>query len=179
MTTWRCPNCGQEVDAAETACAACGQLATPTRCALHPEREAPGQCVVCGRAVCEECYAEDQPHYLCPEHRHVEVIEGWAQVYTTADDVEAQLIRENLRAEGIDAEILSQKDRMLTVDLGDLSQVRVLVPAYAYTQAADVLAEHMDRQGQVAFACPACGEAYADGEEVCGACGQPLPGTVR
>jgi ssDNA-binding Zn-finger/Zn-ribbon topoisomerase 1 len=173
----RCPKCGQEVDAAEAACPACGQLTTPGRCARHPEREAPGQCVICGRGTCAECYDEDQPHYLCPEHREIEVIEGWAQVYNTADEVEAQLIRENLRAEGVDAEILSQKDRMLTVDLGELAQVRVLVPAYHYAQARRMLAGHTDEQGAVAFACPSCGEAYAPEEQVCGSCGQPLPST--
>jgi RNA polymerase subunit RPABC4/transcription elongation factor Spt4 len=172
-----CPHCGQIVDAGEPACPACGHLNAPAVCERHPDRAAAGQCVVCGSAGCDECAPQDVPHYLCPDHREVEVIEGWAQVYTTTDDVEAQLIRGNLEAEGVDAEVLSQKDHMLTVDLGDLSQIRLLVPAYQYGQAKTVLAQHMDSVGEVLFACPACGEAYEPGDELCSSCGQVLPAT--
>jgi hypothetical protein len=91
--------------------------------------------------------------------------------------VEARLIRENLQAEGIDAEILSQKDRSFAVELGELAQVRLLVPAYAWAQAKNVLAEHMDVQGEVAFACPNCGEAYGPDDQVCAVCGRILPST--
>jgi hypothetical protein len=173
--TRTCPHCGQEIDAAEPACPACGHLHVEARCERHPDRAAYGQCVICGSPVCEECNGEGRVHYSCPDHHDIDVIEGWAQVYTTADDVEADLIRQNLEAEGIDAEVLSQKDRMLTVDFGDLSPVRVLVPAFHYRQARSVLEQHMDRTGEVAFACPSCGEAYEPGQEKCASCGQPLP----
>lgn len=173
-STRRCPNCGQEVDAAEAACAACGRLSAPRPCARHPQRLAYGECVICDVAVCKECDATVSTHYLCPSHRDVEVIQGWAQVYKTAGDVEAGLIRENLHAEGIDARILSQKDRMLTFELGELAQVRVLVPAYDYERATSMLAHHMDERGEVSFACPHCGEAYGADDVVCSACGKPL-----
>lgn len=176
--TRECPNCGQQVDADEPDCPACGRLEALTTCALHPDAAAPGKCVVCGTAVCDACALEGVGHYLCPLHHDVPVIAGWAQVYTTADDVEAQLIRENLQSEGIDSEVLSQKDHTLTVDLGELSQVRVLVPAYAYQQASALLTEHMDDSGEVAFACPSCGEAYEEGSEVCTNCGAPLPSAL-
>jgi hypothetical protein len=75
----------------------------------------------------------------------------------------------------MDAAVLSQKDRTFGVDLGELSPVRVLVPAYEYAEAMKVLGEHMDVTGEVSFACPACGEAYDAGSTVCGMCGRPLP----
>lgn len=113
--------------------------------------------MVCGSAVCGGCNKGGDKHYLCETHSQIPVVEGWAQVYTTSDDLEAQLIRENLAAEGVDARVLSQKDHFsLPVDLGDLSPVRVLVPAYAYQDAERVLAEHRNARGDVAF---------GDGEE--------------
>jgi hypothetical protein len=105
----------------------------------------------------------------------VPVIEGWAQIYTTSDTVEADLIKENLQSEGLDAAVLSQKDRSFGFDLGDLSPVRILVPAYEYLDAMQVLATHMDFRGEVVFACPACGEAFEPGDAACRSCGAALP----
>jgi hypothetical protein len=44
-----------------------------------------------------------------------------------------------IRASGLDAQILSQKDHANVVELGSLAIVRVLVPAYQYEQACQVL----------------------------------------
>jgi len=173
-----CSNCEQEFDASEPSCPACGQLVEPTRCARHPDRTAEGVCVICGQAVCEECDRSEELHYLCPTHEGVPVIQGWAQVYTTFDDVEAGLIRENLQADGIDSEVLSQKDHTLTVDIGELTPVRVLVPAYEYARALAVVEQRKDAEGEVVFACPECGEAYEPGETTCTRCGALLPGAT-
>ncbi len=147
-----CGHCGERISAESEACPACGELRQARPCAAHGELAAAGQCVVCGSAVCAGCNRGGDNHYLCETHCDIPVVGGWAQVYTTSDDLEAQLIRENLEAEGVDARILSQKDHFsLPVDLGDLSPVRVLVPAYAYEEAERVLAEHTDESGEVAF----------------------------
>lgn len=130
--------------------------------------------MVCGRALCRDCSRGDGKAYLCDDHSSVTVIQGWAQVYSTASEFEAQLLRENLMSEGIDTRVFSQKDKMLSVDLGELSIVRLLVPAWEFTRAESLIFEHMDRQGEVSFACPACGEAYEVGATVCAACGQAL-----
>lgn len=175
---WQCPHCDNQVDVGDRACPACGRLRETGRCGRHPTREAQGACVVCGSPVCEECDSRGSGAFRCPLHKDVSVIEGWAQVYSTSDDIEAQLIAGNLQAEGLNAQVLSQKDHSLTVDLGELSPVRVLVPAWEYEEASRVLAGHMDRQGEVAFACPACGEPYDPGEKNCVACGKPLPGSA-
>ena len=175
-TTIRCPRCEQEIDAEGPACPACGYLHNGTLdCRRHPDRNAEGVCVICGDPVCEECDSTDEMHHACPDHGSIPVIEGWAQIYTTSDDVEADLIKENLQSEGVDAAVLSQKDRSFGVELGDLSPVRVLVPAYDYLEATRVLAQHMDDAGEVVFACPSCGEAFDPGDTVCASCGTPLP----
>jgi hypothetical protein len=111
--------------------------------------------VVCGRALCDDCNRGGEEHYLCEDHSNIAVVQGWAQVYSTADDLAAELIRENLQAEGVDARVFSQKDHFsIPVDLGDFSPVRVLVPAYAYTDAASLIAAHMDESGEVRFGEP-------------------------
>jgi hypothetical protein len=154
----------------------CGQLQQEGPCARHADRLAKGQCVLCGIAVCEECN-RSASHYACALHHEIPVFEGWAQIYTTNADLDAQLIRENLQAEGIDAEVLSQRDQTFPVDMGELAPVRVLVPAFDYLAAEEILAGHMDPSGEVSFACAACGEAFDPGQEVCASCQAALPQT--
>lgn len=175
-TTRRCPHCEQEIDAESEACPACGTLFVAAQCDRHPERAARGVCVICGRRLCaEECEPDERASHVCDEHAGVPIFEGWAQLYTTPDEIEAQLIRDNLEAEGIDSEILSQRDSALSFDLGEFSQVRVLVPAFAYQDAYRLVKEHQDARGSILFACPSCGESYQPGDTTCRACGADLP----
>ena len=147
-----CPHCNETISSDADACPACGELRQARACSIHGDRDARGQCVICGTAVCGDCNKGGESHYLCASHGDIPVVEGWAQVYSTADDLEAQLIRENLEAEGVDSRVLSQKDHFsLPVDVGELSQVRVLVPAFAYLDAERLLAAHRDGHGGVAF----------------------------
>jgi hypothetical protein len=170
---FRCERCDEEFTNAD-ACPACGKARVAFTCELHPENQAEGRCVVCGRAVCEQCDHGDGRVNLCAEHSTTVVIEGWAQVYTTTSEFEARLLRDNLLAEGIDAQIFSQKDNMLSVDLGELSIVRVLVPVWEFEHAGSVIQSHMDFEGEVTFACPSCGEAYEPGATQCLSCGAAL-----
>jgi RNA polymerase subunit RPABC4/transcription elongation factor Spt4 len=173
--TRRCPNCDQEIDAESESCPACGTMFIEAFCDDHPERRAAGACIVCGRRVCDDCGIDERGYCVCSEHADIPIFEGWAQLYTTPEEVEAQLIRDNLHAEGIDAEILSQKDRTLTFDLGDFAHIRVLVPAFSWIDARKVLHRHMDPEGEVAFACPSCGATYEPGDMICRSCGAELP----
>lgn len=167
-----CARCGEDYRGSD-ACPACGELREPAVCDHHPDRAAAGRCVVCSRAVCEQC-GEERRAYLCREHQGVPVIEGWAQVYSANTEFEAQLLRENLRAEGIDAQIFSQRDTTFSVDLGELSIVRLLVPVWEYDNALSLIRDHMDTGGEVTFACPTCGEAYELGTRECTGCGGAL-----
>lgn len=168
----RCERCGEEF--VGDACPACGLLVAERTCERHPAVRAIGRCVLCGRAVCGECAHEEKRVTLCPDHRTVPIIEGWAQIYSTTSEVEAGLLRENLRAEGISAQVYSQKDMMFSVELGELSIVRLLVPVWEYEQALQVIRDRMDLQGEVAFACSACGEPFEPGARECAACGAAL-----
>ncbi len=170
---FRCPHCETEYEGVD-ACPACGTLRAATACETHSGTEAKGRCVVCGRALCDRCSSASGDAFLCEDHRNVHMIQGWAQVYSTHGEIEAQLVQENLRAEGIDSQIFSQKDHIYPVDLGELSIVRVMVPVWEYAAALETIRDHMDTEGEVVFACPSCGEAYEPGAEACASCGAPL-----
>lgn len=170
----QCPRCAETVSASADYCPVCGEPFTSVSCADHPDRVAVGCCVICGRPVCHDCRSGERRACLCQEHAGIPVIEGWAQVYSTGDEIEAQLIEENLRAEGIEARVFSQKDRSFAVGMGDLSPVRVLVPAFEYADAYDVIRGHLSTEGDVAFACPECGEAVEEGADECPSCGAVL-----
>ncbi len=173
--TLECPNCGNRVPADGESCPACGQVQVPTLCTTHPDRQAEGACVVCGLALCQECDRGEGTEYVCEAHQEVPIVDGWAEVFNTGDDIEADLIRDNLLAEGLDAQVLSQKDHFsFTVDIGDLAQVRVLVPAFEYEEAMRILAAREDRTDDLPVTCPACGAAYEPGDPACGACGASL-----
>lgn len=158
--TQKCPHCGETIAADAEACPACGHLHVDEQCDKHTDVTAQGLCVICGTALCAECNEGGGKHFLCDAHCSIPVEQGWAQVYTTSDDMEAQLIRENLEAEGVDARVLSQKDHSaFPVDMGDLSPVRVLVPAYDYEEASTLIADHMDETGELSFGEPDDAEA--------------------
>lgn len=173
VTPRRCARCGERYAGSE-ACPVCGALPEPVSCELHPDREARELCVVCGRALCAECRHGQGRIALCADHGEVRVMDGWAQVYSATSDVEAQLLRDNLRAEGVEAQIFSQRDRAFSVDLGELSIVRLLVPVWEYERALQIIREHTDTAGEVVFACPVCGEAFDPGAAECSSCGTPL-----
>lgn len=171
----KCEQCGETIAEDAGTCPACGHLASPARCDRHPEREAPGRCALCGTALCSECESGTRLYHKCAEHAGVAVLEGWAEVLSLADEVEAHLIEENLRAEGIESRVLSQKDHSaFPVEFGDLARVRILVPTFAYQEADRVLSAHKDAVGEVSFGCPNCGEPYSEEESVCGKCGEAL-----
>lgn len=173
--TRRCEHCGETIAADADTCPACGHLDTPARCDRHPDRQAPGRCALCGTALCDECEAGTRHYHKCAEHASVSIMEGWAEVLSLPDEVAAHLIEENLRAEGIEARILSQKDHSaFPVEFGDLARVRILVPTFAYEEADRILAAHRDAVGEVSFGCPNCGDPYAEGVSVCEKCGEAL-----
>lgn len=171
----RCERCEEIIAADADACPACGHLRVDAQCERHPDREAPGQCALCGTTLCTECEAGDRRYHKCGEHAGVTIVEGWAEVLSVSDQVEAKLIEDNLHAEGVDARVLSQKDvSAFPVGMGDLAVIRVLAPTYAYQDALRLISAHQDAAGEVSFGCPHCGEPYDERTTVCPACGEAL-----
>ncbi|HSU14372.1 hypothetical protein [Longimicrobium sp.] len=174
--TYTCPRCDAEYTSGDDACPLCGAIREgEVPCDDDPGRMAHSRCVICGRAVCGD-RPEGRQAALCPDHRDIPVIEGFAQVYTNSNEFAAQLVVENLRAEGLDATLFSQSDRSFPMDLGELSIARVLVPTFQYEQALQIIREYMDTEGEVTFACPSCGDVYEPGQETCTNCGAQLVG---
>src|SRR5512140_1399540 len=93
-----CPNCGNSVPSDAEACPACGHLHVSTMCTTHAERPAEGVCVVCGLALCEECDHGAGTEYQCEAHQDVAIVGGWAEAFSTGDDLEAELVRDNLQS---------------------------------------------------------------------------------
>ncbi|WP_420125394.1 putative signal transducing protein [Longimicrobium sp.] len=146
--TFTCPRCGAEY-AGGDACPSCGFLQAPVPCDDDPSRNAAYRCVLCGRTVCGSDPAGKRAA-LCDLHAHVPIIEGWAQVYTTGDPLEADLIVQNLQAEGIDAQVYSQKDdHAFPVDIGELSIVRVLAPVWEFGEAMDLVESYTSGDGEI------------------------------
>lgn len=67
-----------------------------------------------------------------------ELIEGWAVVKTVSYEHQAELISDQLQAAGIENTILSQKDHVNVVWVGDLSEIKILVPEDKLQQALDM-----------------------------------------
>lgn len=155
-------------------CPVCGEGESESDCEAHAGSSVLGACVLCGKPLCARCAGKRTTPYLCDEHGSVPIIGAWAQVYSTTGEFEAQLLRENLQAEGLEAEIFSQKDHIYPVDLGELSIVRIMVPLWRFGTARETIREHMDTRGEVVFACPACGEAFEPGADACTSCGSML-----
>jgi hypothetical protein len=171
--THDCARCGAGYAGGDS-CPSCGLLREPVPCEGDASRQARARCVICGRAVCDGDGGDDDAPARCEEHRTVPIIEGWSQVYSTTTEYEGQLVVENLRAEGIDAQIYAQRDHSFPVDIGELAIARVLVPVWEHQQALEIIRSYMDTEGEVVFACPGCGEVYEPGAETCTSCGAPL-----
>ncbi|HEY0020284.1 MAG TPA: hypothetical protein VGC13_28565 [Longimicrobium sp.] len=171
--TFACPRCGAEYTGGD-ACPSCGFLRGPIPCDDDPSRNAVFRCVLCGRTACGADPGGTQPA-RCDLHAHVPIIEGWAQVYTTSDEIEGGLIVENLKAEGTDAQLYSQRDdHVFPMDLGEMAIVRVLVPVWQFSEAMELVQSYSSDEGEVSFACSNCGEAYDAGATLCASCGARL-----
>ncbi|MEO8398184.1 MAG: zinc ribbon domain-containing protein [Ignavibacteriaceae bacterium] len=78
-----------------------------------------------GVTFCPDCGVTlvDEKYYWKPEDW---TEENWEVVYTSGQDYEVEMIKDNLEGAGIKAAILSQKDRNFPTP-GDFSVVKLLV----------------------------------------------------
>jgi hypothetical protein len=68
-----------------------------------------------------------------------EIIEGWSVVSTVSYEHQAELISDQLTAAGIENTILSQKDHVNVVWVGDLSEIKILVPQDKFAEAQEIV----------------------------------------
>lgn len=100
----RCPKCGEEVVQESDFCPHCGTLragAGSARCSVHPDAAAVHVCIICHRTLCEQCCKGRAGRAFCDDHRKVEVVLDWANVFQSNDVTEAELLRSVLEAEGL------------------------------------------------------------------------------
>lgn len=78
-----------------------------------------------GITFCPDCGVAllDDSQYLNPEEW---TEENWEIVYTSSDEIEVNMIKDNLESAGIKSVILSQKDRNYPAP-GDFSVIKLLV----------------------------------------------------
>lgn len=67
-------------------------------------------------------------------------IDGWIGVWQTGIDYEADLVRDRLDDAGVEAVIMTKKDRSFSLTQGSMSPIHVLVPPGQEERARAVLA---------------------------------------
>ncbi len=66
--------------------------------------------------------------------------DDWKAVFTTNHDYEAELVSDRLRDSGIPSVVMSKRDHAYNLTLGDMADVRVMVPADYLNAAKELLA---------------------------------------
>ena len=101
---------------------------------------------------------EDSPRY-----------QGWVSVFECGTDFEADLVRDRLDEQEVPAVVLTQRDHVFNVNIGDLSTVHVMVPPEHEAAARRIVAESpaTDRELEDAAmaADPAAPEAHGPSAE--------------
>ncbi|HYE95140.1 MAG TPA: DUF2007 domain-containing protein [Rubricoccaceae bacterium] len=96
--------------------------------------------------------------------------EGWVAVFTANTDYEADLVRDRLDEAGIPAVVLTQRDHVLNLTVGDLAPVRVMVPPDQEAAAQAVVGEAPPSDSELEAAAlsadPNAGDAHDPQEEV-------------
>jgi hypothetical protein len=122
MTTIHvCKNCSVQLQASKKFCDVCGALVDTgeendfkIECETHPDRQAVGLCIICGKPVCSDCEVKSAGKILCsdPEHRilHLE----WREMHRTDSEFEAAALVCNLADGGFETKTFSIHDHVAT-----------------------------------------------------------------
>ncbi|MHB1049990.1 MAG: double zinc ribbon domain-containing protein [Bacteroidota bacterium] len=145
-----CDKCGADIGMDSDYCPFCGTLFAEDQysCSNHPIAVATGVCVICQQLFCKECISLINGKHLCRDHSSIEVSEGWALVFKTADFIEAEIIRGKLENAGIPVNprnvgnISTLADGFIDNPLGRTIfkyPVKVFVPLEKYFEAVEVV----------------------------------------
>lgn len=103
-----CGACRAPIDAGAEFCPSCGaSLDDDARCRRHADRAAVGRCIVCRAPLCEQCQRTRDGRSVCEEHGDLTFVEGWAVAGGAATVLEAEILKGQLEASGVEAEVLS------------------------------------------------------------------------
>lgn len=94
--------------------------------------------------------------------------EDWISILQVGTDYEADLVRDRLDDSGVDAVVLTQRDHAFNLNVGDLSDVHVMVPPEQVDEARKVLETKIsdeELEEAAASADPEAPPAHDDREE--------------
>ena len=98
-----------------------------------------------------------------------QTLEGWISVFKTNTDYEADLVRDQLDAEGIPAVVFTQRDHSFNFTVGDMADVHVMVPPERAMDAAQFISiapvSDTDLETQAMEADPNAPAAHSSHEE--------------
>jgi len=154
-----CANCGETLDTEHFYyCSSCGILNPNCRprtlgkekddyvvCDFHLENPAVGFCVVCGRAVCEECAVRSESKLpagrkiLCNDPTHAEYLNKWKVIHRFDFDYEAAMLYANLDQRGIETQVFTKLNPNTTEISSRPTIVEVLVQSENGAAAEEVV----------------------------------------
>ena len=151
--TYKCENCSDDIEKDNDFCPHCGILFTQEKffCDTHPASVGKGVCVLCHKLVCDKCLHTVNARILCEEHQLVEISEGWALVFQSADFYEAQFVRGKLVNAGITVNPQNTMNAGFLMDGAMDSRfgrsilkypVKLFVPQYEYLDAMEVMQDN-------------------------------------
>jgi len=99
-----------------------------------------------GVTICPDCGTQlvDEKYFIKPEDW---TEENWEVVFTSAQEYEIEMLRDNLEGAGIAAAMLSQKDRNFPAP-GDFSVVKLLVHKEDVQNALNFIVQMMNQQNE-------------------------------
>ncbi len=134
-------------------CPHCGviyQDAAHAWCEQHPDRPAVSVCIICRALLCDECTVTVHGRRFCRAHCLVEVQQDWAEVYSSADVNDAQLVKSVLENAGFTVQTQNFQNASIVWSGGGDNAIsrsnvgrlaRVLVPIPEFLNAAQALQE--------------------------------------
>jgi hypothetical protein len=174
---FHCVYCDGEVTQDSDFCPHCGNLfveAPELKCDTHSDREAAGLCIICRKALCDECLVRKRDRIFCSEHHEVEVMQDWANVFQSIDYLQASIVKGKLESAGIGCQVYNQM-QMSTIGFleGGIARtqlktpVKLFVPIPDFQKAYDfLLAENLVFKYQ----CDRCGCEFNEENARCPQC---------
>ncbi|MGA1842216.1 MAG: hypothetical protein ACMUIU_16470 [bacterium] len=140
-----CDNCNNEINEKDYYCSYCGAVFADSdkKCFIH-DKPAIGICMICKKAFCDECIIETKNKFFCEEHSDYNFTDnGWASVYETENDDDAEKIKENLDDNNIPCTIDNRKDPSFQLAFGLQGSIFVRVP-FDYVLKAKEIMQDLD-----------------------------------